>query len=124
MQYSEYLKTSHWQNTRQIKLQERSRCQVCGSVKSLQIHHKRYKTKDRKNSLLFQEKTTDLITTCGSCHRLIHHYFGIYAEKINKKLCRVRRLIELGAITRMAFYFSSQDELFYSVRDELVKMKS
>ena len=122
MQYSIYLQTKHWQETRSAKLAVKPNCQICGGDSKLQIHHKRYKDKNSSTSILFKEKATDLITLCASCHRLMHHYFGINVHKINKKICRIRRLIELGTVKKLAFYFSSQDELFCAVKEKLEKI--
>jgi len=120
MEYSQYLQTSHWQNKRQEKLEDKPICQVCKSSSCINIHHKKYKYEGK--SILFNERKEDLVTLCGSCHRLLHKYFGIEVHKLNKKICRIRRLMELGAVKKQAFYFASQDELFYSVKEELEKM--
>ena len=120
MEYAVYLQTKHWKDKRQEKLSIRPFCQICGSTTSINIHHKKYKYKGQ--SILFRERIEDLVTLCRSCHRLLHKHFGIEVHKLNKKILRIRRLMELGAVKRMAFYYASQDELFYSVKEELVKM--
>lgn len=120
MQYNQYLQTAHWKSKRLEKLEDKSVCQICKSTSNINIHHKRY-TYDGK-SILFNERKEDLVTLCSSCHRLLHKYFGIEVHKLNKKICRIRRLIELGTVKNKAFYFASQDELFYSIKTELVKM--
>lgn len=115
MQYEVYLKTDHWKNLRLQKLQDKPLCQICGTAIGLHVHHKKY-TDKLGNSILFNENLTDLITLCGSCHRLVHAYFGIEVKKINKKILRVKRLLEMGAIKKKAFWVASQDnQLFISI---------
>jgi 5-methylcytosine-specific restriction endonuclease McrA len=114
MLYKQYLQTEHWKNKRLEKLATHPNCQICNSPKGIQVHHKRYKYDNQ--SILFNERVEDLITLCGSCHRLTHHYFGIDVHKINKKILRVKRLLELGAIKNKAFWVASQDnQLFISL---------
>jgi hypothetical protein len=115
MLYNRYLQTNHWQETRSKKIFHRNDCQICDTPTSLNIHHKHYKNKQQTESILYKEKLTDLITLCNSCHKLIHHYFGINVIKINKKILRIRRLMELGVIKQKAFYFVSQPELYESI---------
>lgn len=64
--YSEYLKTSHWQNLRANKLRYANfRCQLCNSGRELNVHHKTY---ERKGC----EWYADLIVLCGDCHETFH----------------------------------------------------
>lgn len=115
MTYEQYLQTEHWKSKRAEKLAKNPDCQICESKNGIHVHHKYYKDK-LGNSLLFREPITALITLCSSCHRLIHHYFGIHVEKINKKILRVRRLLALGAIKKKAFWVVSQEnQLFISI---------
>lgn len=114
MTYNSYLKTEHWKNLRLKKLKDKPLCQICGTNKGLHVHHKRYKYQGK--SILFNERLEDLITLCSSCHRLVHRYFGIKVNKINKKILRVKRLLELGAIKNKAFWVVSQNnQLFVSI---------
>lgn len=119
MDYKQYLLTPHWQTIRQEKLKKNPFCQICASVESLHVHHKRY----TKNgiSILFKEALTDLITLCSSCHRLVHHYFGIQVHKINKKICRVRRLIELNVIKKKAFWLAGTEGMWESFYPQILK---
>jgi len=118
MNYQEYLKTTHWKNIRQEKLLNNPFCQICKASQNLHIHHKRYTQKDGSN-LLFHEKLTDLITLCSSCHSLMHHYvFGM--AKINKRICRIRRLIELGVKKNKAFWVTGTPELYEALHSSIV----
>jgi hypothetical protein len=110
MQYQTYLQGNYWQKKRSLKLNQRPYCQICKSDSSLQIHHKRYRDKD--GSILFKENLTDLITLCASCHRLTHAHFGINVNKINKKICRIRRLLEFGVLKDKAFWVVARPKIY------------
>lgn len=120
MEYNQYLQTKHWQETRSSKLEIKPYCQICTEIKLLQIHHKRYKNKEGQ-TILYKEKLTDLITLCASCHRLIHAYFGINVKKINKQICRIRRLTELGATKDKAFWLVSKPNLYKHIYTKMMK---
>ena len=67
-EYTEYLKSEHWENTKKrfyaSKL-HKNKCMVCGSTKNLNIHHKNYYN-------LGAEKLTDLCLLCQDCHSKVH----------------------------------------------------
>jgi 5-methylcytosine-specific restriction endonuclease McrA len=42
------------------------RCQICGSMRGLQIHHKEFR------SHMGSDSEENLITLCDACHRRIH----------------------------------------------------
>ena len=64
--YQAYLCTDHWRNVREHRLSEDLwRCQGCGTVNNLQVHHKSYER-------LGHERLEDLVTLCRKCHRLVH----------------------------------------------------
>ncbi|MDE1866744.1 MAG: hypothetical protein KGI08_03410 [Thaumarchaeota archaeon] len=123
MEYSQYLFTSHWQKKRSEKLALRPFCQICNSSEKLNIHHKKYRDKKTNQSILFNERVTDLITLCSSCHRFIHHYFGIEVLKINKKILRVRRLMELGVTKKMAFQIVSNPTIYEALYKGILQNK-
>lgn len=112
MLYSSYLQTVHWQAKRREKLSDKNCCQICKSSNNLHIHHKHYDTKEGK-SIYFQERKEDLITLCGSCHSLWHKYIK-ELRKSNKKICRIRRLLELGIIKNKAFWLVGNPEVYKS----------
>ena len=116
MSYSDYLKTDHWQKVRTETLINHPNCVICDSSKNLQIHHKKYQYKGE--SILFNEAKKDLYTLCASCHRLIHHYFGIEVHKLNKIKLRIRRLLELGIVKNKAFWIVSNPDLYVTVLDK------
>lgn len=68
MDYKEYLKTEHWQEVRELKLQSVNyKCQICNSNKELNIHHRSYENLyDEQNHL------EDLTVLCKECHGLYH----------------------------------------------------
>lgn len=119
MLYADYLKTEHWKKTRNENLNRQPCCVFCDSTRSLQIHHKLYELNG--SSILFNELPKNLYTTCASCHRLLHHYFGINVEKLNKKKLRIRRLLELGVAKKKAFWIVATPglwEAFYEVTNQ------
>ena len=62
LNYQEYLKSFHWQETKERKLKaEKSKCQVCSSREYLQVHHLHYNS-------LYCEKNSDLLVLCETCH--------------------------------------------------------
>jgi len=42
------------------------RCQVCGHLKNLDVHHM------RRRSALGEDLETNLITLCRECHQILH----------------------------------------------------
>lgn len=68
MDYKEYLKTEHWQEIRELKLQSVNyKCQICNSNKELNIHHRSY-----ENLYNEQNHLEDLTVLCKECHGLYH----------------------------------------------------
>lgn len=66
--YRKFLLTPFWLDLRARKIATDPRCQRCGSGKSLQAHHKFYR------SDWFDTLIEDLETLCQNCHRK-HHGF-------------------------------------------------
>ena len=95
MIYKDYLKTEHWQNIRKRFYRRRKRkCLICGSTKSLNIHHKRYD--------LFNERGGDLKALCQECHYLWHKFQPKRVFKL-KFASRIRNLIGWGVKKETAF---------------------
>jgi len=44
------------------------RCQLCGSLTNLQVHHRRFRSR------LGDDTAENLITLCVDCHRAEHEY--------------------------------------------------
>ena len=70
MQYSEYLQSPEWQQTRDNHVAGIGfRCQLCGEIKtkssSLHVHHNTYRRRGN-------EAPEDLIALCASCHSTFH----------------------------------------------------
>jgi len=66
MDYSEYLSTNHWKETKKKRLEmDGFKCQICGSAKNLNVHHLTYE------SIGFEEML-DLVTVCKDCHEKLH----------------------------------------------------
>lgn len=68
MEYHEYLKTEHWQEVKELKLQSVNyKCQVCNSGEELNVHHRSY-----TNLYNEQNYLEDLTVICKECHELYH----------------------------------------------------
>ena len=57
---------SYKQLCREVLQRDGWRCQSCGSLQNLQIHHKQYRSRSGNDS------EQNLITLCADCHLLIH----------------------------------------------------
>jgi 5-methylcytosine-specific restriction endonuclease McrA len=51
---------------RQVLRRDRWRCQSCGTMSNLEVHHKQYRSHSGNDSDL------NLITLCAECHTVIH----------------------------------------------------
>lgn len=67
MPYTEYLKTEHWQVTRNRALKRANfKCQVCNTnQRQLHVHHRTYVNRG-------DEQNADLIVLCADCHQTFH----------------------------------------------------
>lgn len=64
--YPVYLRSPHWQKTRKAALKRAChKCETCGSVERLQVHHLTYKR-------LRAELPEDLQVLCSRCHCAVH----------------------------------------------------
>lgn len=69
---NEYMKSKEWKRVTERKYAEVGhRCQRCGDIKDLQVHHITYKN-------LYHERLEDLQILCAGCHCEIH---GVNAYK-------------------------------------------
>jgi hypothetical protein len=61
LEYSEYLRTRHWQDVRKRALVwAKWKCQACGKKKPLEVHHNTY--------AYWNEQREDVIALCRECH--------------------------------------------------------
>lgn len=75
-EYRKYLKSGKWRQKRQRKFEEvGARCEECGSLRNLQIHHVTYVR-------VGDELLSDLKVLCSSCHREAH---GINAIDVSSE---------------------------------------
>lgn len=64
--YSVYLQSQHWQQVKARYWKNHTRsCQVCGSVRFIELHHKTYRN-------LGHERNADPTTLCSTCHAGVH----------------------------------------------------
>lgn len=67
-EYSEYLKTDHWQEIRQKRIEmDNHRCYLCNKARRLNVHHLRY------DNLGHEVVEKDLVTLCYRCHKMVHN---------------------------------------------------
>lgn len=59
--YKDYLTCWRWKRKRRKVLRRDKSCVICGSIKSLQVHHRTY-------ARIFAERLSDLTTLCSVCH--------------------------------------------------------
>lgn len=65
-QYHEYILSPQWKARAQRAIKRAgNRCQVCGNIRKLQVHHNTYRN-------LGKEKAADLCVLCARCHALFH----------------------------------------------------
>ena len=57
---------SYEQLCREVLQRDGWRCQSCGSLKNLQVHHKRFR------SQLGDDSEENLVTLCSACHTHLH----------------------------------------------------
>lgn len=72
--YNEYLQTEHWKRVRErILRQSGYKCQSCGSLCNLNVHHNTYENRGH-------EKDEDLVVLCFDCHQKFHNTNNIYDD--------------------------------------------
>ncbi len=77
--YSNYLKSAHWAETREKRLElDKHRCYLCGKKKHLNVHHISYKNLGHENV------SRDLVTLCRECHKMLHNVRGAAKEEYNE----------------------------------------
>jgi 5-methylcytosine-specific restriction endonuclease McrA len=60
---------------KQVLLRDGWRCQLCGSIANLEIHHKQFRSHSGDDS------EENLITLCTRCHSESHNYHDIETVK-------------------------------------------
>jgi len=67
LDYSDYLKTEHWQEVRQRALKiGKHKCALCSSTEKLNVHHNTYEN-------FGNEQIEDLTVLCHNCHSKYHN---------------------------------------------------
>lgn len=98
MNYNQYLRSDHWKNKRkEVISKQGNKCRICGSVKELNIHHRRYY--NYGESLLYKEKNAFLLPLCNDCHFLWHKLHGFK----HIPFPRLRTILSLGVPKQIAF---------------------
>ena len=84
-----YLRSEHWQNLRQEKLDKNPRCERCGSYLSLDAHHKEYHN-------LYDVLIKDLETLCRLCHNKEHENKNLKKDKKLKRISKRQHYYDKG----------------------------
>ena len=72
--YSDYLRSSHWRNKKKEYFDiNKKECEHCNSLDKLHLHHKSYIN-------IGNEKLTDLMCLCESCHSKEHKRLNVIKE--------------------------------------------
>jgi len=66
---------SYTQLHRQVLERDGWRCQSCGNMKSLQVHHQQLRSHSGS------DVEENLITLCDRCHSLVHHENGVRSSE-------------------------------------------
>ena len=79
--YDVYLKSNHWRNFRNYLHLETKKCELCGILTTLNVHHNNYQC-------LFKETEDDVHILCSCCHIKLHKLFDerqrLIVEDLNK----------------------------------------
>ncbi len=94
--YEEYLESENWKIRSEFRKElDGYTCVLCGSIKSLEVHHRNYRN-------LYREKLGDLITLCKNCHRNYHDVseeeeesIEVFCEEEIKLLERKEKISEI-----------------------------
>lgn len=108
--YRRYMKSKHWENLRDRKIQQTPSCYHCGSWSKLHVHHIDYKN--------FTDCTLDdLLVLCGKHHDIFHEALMLKGGKPKDyPPAAVSRLIEW-----FNFAPESEKKLLKSERKKLIK---
>lgn len=105
-----YYRSSHWASVRAKVFSSRERkCVICGSTKTLQLHHFKY---DR---LGLENEENDIIILCDKHHKLVHKVHKKFKDYNNSKsLLDCTRYVISGAKVKREeiFKISVMDENF------------
>ena len=102
MEYENYLKSEHWKSFKDsvYKSKRRRKCRICGNIKDLNIHHKKYTRFGE--SVLFNETKGTIMVLCKDCHSLWHKLISNHKIKA-KYVDRIRNLMKLGYTKEQSF---------------------
>ena len=64
---------------------DRWRCQYCGSLENLQVHHKEFRSRSGPDS------EDNLITLCADCHRSVHRSQSQHLPIPKNSICALLR---------------------------------
>jgi hypothetical protein len=79
-----YLKSDHWKNLREEKLEQVTACETCKTTCSLDVHHDNYRG-------LYDVRLTDLRVLCRKCHDDEHTKKSSQTKLQKRESRRLRR---------------------------------
>lgn len=72
--YNTYLKSEWWKYLRSKKINNKSKCCICGIKERLQLHHFNYEFKYAGQASKATKHTKIL---CSGCHKAFHDTYGV-----------------------------------------------
>ncbi len=79
MKYSDYLKSEHWKQTKELKSKSAARrCGICGDSKKVELHHLFYRPE------LTDVELSDTRWLCRDCHQTTHDLIKLGVLKFPK----------------------------------------
>lgn len=85
-----YLKSDHWRRMRRLALEDADhRCAVCNATEHLDVHHRTYER-------LGNERLTDLLVLCRSCHDIFHQNGRLAGSRVVAKSQTAKKPGALG----------------------------
>lgn len=97
--YQQYLSSPHWFSIREQLRQrpEYQQCYCCGSKKSIQMHHRRYKN---IFSLKLHKHIQTIVALCASCHQEVHDLTQVTNHSLGSAVKKTKMKKERGQMFR------------------------
>jgi len=106
-----YLRSAHWQSMRRTALEHAEyRCAVCYAGDSLDVHHRTYER-------LGDERITDLLVLCRTCHDIFHKRGRLAGSKAAKRQAGKKSSLKKKSVTKLDVYAVKRKAAAASGRD-------
>lgn len=94
--YQDFLKSDVWKKLKEyiFNKKEFKECHICGSIRYLVPHHRRYTNLHNIHSL--RKMSRDLICLCGDCHTKVHEFnLSSNGDGLNSSIRKLKRLTKV-----------------------------